>query len=798
MGKNELSAEDLRCECAPSAFSFRLTNEIEPLREVIGQERAVQAIRFGLNMKSPGYNIYITGIEGTGKTTITRDIVSEYARSLPSPSDLCMVNNFGDEYRPKVITLPSGRGARFARSIHTMIEAIRTGLLKEYESKGHVEHLKEIAVRYDLEKSQLMEQLDQSAKEKNLIIAKTQAGYQPTPLLNGKPMSGDQFEALPPAEKSAIETNIQAIGEQIVSTLTEIRKQKEQQQHDIEKLTRETALFVINERMERLFTDYGDNQDVTTYLTSVKEHISENVADFLQIPVENNSEVETAGDRPDLYFDPYGINVLVDHKLTRGAPVIFEPNPTYTNLFGNIEKRAIMGVLMTDFSMIQAGSLLRANGGYLILEIESVLMIPAVWEALKRALQNKLLYIEDFGDRAGMGTASLRPEPIPLEIKVILIGDYETFQLLQNHDSKFNKIFRVRADFDNETDLNETTLQQYAAFMARVCEEEALLPFTPEGVVAIVEYGKKHVAKKNKLSLRFGPIVGIIKEADFWARQEQANFITDLHVVRAFNEYRFRYNLYEEKIQESYTDNTIMVDVDGGEVGQVNALAVFQMGDISFGRPSRITAETFMGKHGIINIERESNLSGNTHNKGVLILSGYLGRTFAQTYPLCLSISLTFEQSYGGIDGDSASSTELYAILSSLANLPIQQGIAVTGSVNQKGKIQAIGGVNQKIEGFYDVCKSKGLTGKQGVLIPKANVQNLMLKREVVVAANEGQFHVYAVSTIEEGIEILTGVPAGTPDAQGLYPANTVYGRIHNKLKTYLERSLQFQKAMFA
>ena len=454
-----------------------------------------------------------------------------------------------------------------------------------------------------------------------------------------------------------------------------------------------------------------------------------------------------------------------------------------------------MGTLVTDFTMVQSGSLLQANGGFLILEVESVLGHPQVWESLKRALQNKMLCIEDMAHDMGMGTASLRPTPVALDVKVILLGGYEPFQILQNYDPKFNKIFRVRADFDYEVVRTDETVRLYAQFIARVCRDENLLPFSPDGVSAVVEYGEKAIDSKNKLSLRFGSVVGVIKEADYWAGKDNADRVTSLHVVKAFTEYRFRYNLYEEKIHENYVEDTIMIDVAGEEVGQVNALAVYQMGEIAFGRPSRITAETFMGKSGVINIERESKLSGKTHDKGVLILSGYLGRTFAQRYPLSLSISLTFEQSYSGIDGDSASSTELYAILSSLSGVPIRQGIAVTGSVNQKGQVQAIGGVNQKIEGFFDVCRSKGLTGSQGVMIPAANVKNLMLKKSVVDAVKQGQFKIWQVATIEEGIEILTGTAAGAPDGDGNFPRDTLYGRVQQKLEIYLKQSLKLKRA---
>ena len=561
----------------------------------------------------------------------------------------------------------------------------------------------------------------------------------------------------------------------------------------VEKLMEEIALFVVKQRIDVLRDAYKEGTDVLTYLNEVQDDILENVKDFIASPEAKASIEGLMFQAAQPSFQRYEVNVLVDQKSLKGAPVIFETNPTYHNVFGQIEKRAYMGTITTDFTMIQAGSLLRANGGYLIMEIESILMNPFVWEALKRALQNKLLFIEDVTSGMGYGTSSLRPEPIPLEVKVILLGSYHLFHMLQNHDSKFNKIFKVRADFDDEVEKNDDTIQKYARFIARSCKEEGLLPLTPKGVAAIVEYGEKYISNKFKLSIRFGPIMGILREADYWARKRNGRQVTDKDVLQAYNEYRFRYNLYEEKMHESYVDNTIMIDVETDVVGQVNALAVFQIGDISFGRPSRITAETYMGKQGVINIEREAKLSGRTHDKGVLILSGYLGRTFAQNYPLSLSISITFEQSYSGIDGDSASSTELYAIISSLSDIPIHQGIAVTGSVNQKGKIQAIGGVNQKIEGFFDVCKAKGLTGKQGVLIPQANVKNLMLKKEVVDSVKKKKFHIYRVSTVEQGIEILTGVSAGIPDQNGDYPEGSVYGKVQEKLKRYLEQSFKLK-----
>lgn len=790
--KCELKASDLRSVCNPKIFNFKNTSEVDPLDKVIGQERAVQAIDFGLNMK--GYNIFVSGIEGTGKSTIIRDIINKYASKMPSPVDWCMVNNFKEEYRPRAISVPTGKATRFSKTMGKLIDDLKKELPKAFDHESYQQKKSEIQKKYADQQKEILKKLEVSAGEMNVHINRTKTGYQTIPIVKDKPISSEEFLALPKEKQTEIEENIGRVQDEIETTIRIINKINQAMNSQIEELMQNVALFVVKQRIDVIRDEYKKCSDILAYLDEVQADILENVQDFIASS-ERKSSIEglmLQAAKPS--FLRYEVNVLVDQKSLKGAPVIFETNPTYQNVFGLIEKRAYMGTVTTDFTMVQAGSLLRANHGYLIMEIESILMNPFVWEALKRALRNKRLFIEDMSAGIGYGTSSLRPEPIPLEVKVVLLGSYHLFHMLQNHDSKFNKIFKVRADFDHEVDKSDDTIQNYARFVARACKEEGLLPLTPKGVATIVEYGEKYISKKNKLSIRFGPIVGILREADYWARKRNKKQVTDKDVIQAFNEYRFRYNLYEEKMQESYVDNTIMIDVEKDVIGQVNALAVFQIGDISFGRPSRITAETYMGKQGIINIEREAKLSGKTHDKGVLILSGYLGRTFAQTYPLSLSISITFEQSYSGIDGDSASSTELYAIISSLSDIPIHQGIAVTGSVNQKGEIQAIGGVNQKIEGFFDVCKAKGLSGRQGVLIPQANVKNLMLKKDVIDAVKKRQFHIYRVATIEEGIEILTGIPAGTPDKEGNYSKETVYGKVQEKLERYLKQSFKLKK----
>ena len=794
--KFELKISDLRLICDPKIFKFKNTSEVKLLDTVIGQERAVEAIDFGLNMKDPGYNIFVTGLAGTGKSTIVKDLVTKHAKTLPTPKEWCLVNNFKDEFRPKAIAVSPKNAIRFSKKINRAIESLKKDLPEIFENETYLKKLSKIKNKYADRQHDLYEHLEIFAFKKNLQIDQTENDFQTIPLVDGQPITPEDFNTLPEKVKSEIEENLRSIQSEIDSTAMEMDKNNLSLRADIEKLMDEYALSVVKKRLDPIRKEFKASQAIVEHLNAVQEHIVENFNLF--IPPDKN-EPQPQGQTPRnaaSSFQQYKINVLVNQESTKGAPVIFESNPTYYNVFGRIEKRAFMGTINTDFTMVQTGSLLNANGGFLIMEIESVIMNPYVWEALKRTLRTKCLQIEDIPEETGFATTSLKPEPIPLDVKVILLGSYETFEIIQNEDPKFNKIFKVRADFDSEVDRTRGTIQQYARFIARVCKEESLLPFTSKAVAAIVEYGEKYVSDKNKLSIRFGPLLGVLKESDYWARKNKARQVTDKFVFKAFNEYRFRYSLYEQKMHESYSDDTIMIDVRGEVIGQVNALAVYQIGEFSFGRPARITAETYLGKQNVVNIERESDLSGSTHDKGVLILSGYLGRTFAQYYPLSLAISITFEQSYYGIDGDSASSTELYAIISSLSDSPIKQGIAVTGSVNQKGQIQAIGDVNQKIEGFFAVCKEKGLTGKQGVMIPRANKKNLMLKKEVLDAVKQGKFHIYQVATVEEGIEILTGVRAGQPNKKGNYPAGTVYGAVQEKLKKYYERSYKIKKAL--
>jgi lon-related putative ATP-dependent protease len=785
----ELPPSALRRVCDPKVFDFKLTTELKPLDVVIGQERAVLAIEFGLNMPSGGYNVFVTGEEGTGKSTIVRELTGKHAKAQPVPDDWCLVNNFEDEFRPKAVSLPPGRGTAFAKRVARLVADLKRDIPKGFEEESHLKRVSGIKARHNARQSRIFKKIERIATAQSLHIDSTRREYPVVPVVDGEILSAEDYQKLPEESRAEIDARVRLVQGEIEQAGRKIEKLNAQVLADIERLMDAAALKVVRRRIEPLRRDFKGCADVLEHLGSLQADIVENFNLFM--PAEKGEPAAAAEwpQPPRAPLQKYKVNVLVHREPLKGAPVIFEANPTYANVFGRIEKRVFMGAVNADFTLVQAGALLNANGGFLIMEIEPLLTHPYVWEALKRALQTKCLTIEDMADETGAGTTALKPQPIPLEVKVVLLGSYETFEVLQNYDSKFNKIFKVRADFDQEVPRTPETVQLYARFIARVCREEKLLPYNRQGVAAIVEFGEKYVSDQDKLSVRFGPLLGVLKEADYWARQQKAKVVAEKHVVHAFRQHRFRYGLYEQKVHESYRDGTIMVDVAGAVAGQINGLAVYQIGDFSFGRPVRITAETFMGKPGMINVEREANLSGSTHDKGVLILSGYLGRVFAQRHPLSLAISITFEQSYSDIDGDSASSTELYAILSSLSGIPIRQGIAVTGSVNQKGFIQAIGGVNQKIEGFYEVCRDKGLTGEQGVIVPASNARHLMLRREVIDAVKRKKFHVWAVATVAEGIEILTGVPAGAPDEEGVFPEGTLYGAVQKQLRNYFDRA---------
>jgi predicted ATP-dependent protease len=773
-----LKPEALRRTCDPKSFSFTTTEDLPPLNNVIGQQRAVKAITFGLNLAGPGYHVFATGPEAAGKTTIAGDLVRRHARRRPVPDDWCLVHNFADPHRPGVLRLPAGKGAALAEAMDRFLDDLRLRLPRVAHTRAYQQRRTVIERAYRQKTEALLEEIERKAAGLDIGISRTEEGVVPVVLADGAPMTQEQFQALPKAQRDRIQRRVERVHQAIAVADRKADRAAQKMNTSLEHLRTEAVGKLVRERIRPLHTAFAKLAPAEQFLEAAKADLCRHLERFIDPETSEETDTETPEDD---FLRRYRVNLLADRRSLAGAPVVFEPNPTHANIFGRIERRRTEGAVETDHLLVQGGVLLEANGGYLILEIESVLTADSVWETLKRTLANGRLIIEDTG-AAGIGTSALRPAPIDLEVKVILLGGWEPFYLLQNYDSRFNKLFRVRADFDDEVSRSAASVRQYARFVSRVCREEHLRPFSAAAVAAVVEYGQVLTGDQRKLSLRLGLIVGLLKEADYWARQDRTAIVEALHVGRALEQHRFRHNLNEEKIHQAYLDGTILIDVDGAVIGQVNALAVYEIGELAFGRPTRITAEVYAGEAGVLNVEREAELSGSSHDKGVMILSGWLGRTFARRHPLNLSISITFEQSYSGIDGDSASSSELYAVLSSLARVPIRQGIAATGSVNQKGQIQAIGGVNEKIEGYFEVCRSKGLTGAQGVIIPRANVANLMLHTEVVAAVRGSRFHVWAVETVDQGIEILTGMPAGEADAEGDYPAGTLYHRVQANL----------------
>lgn len=792
--KFKVPLQDLTKEYPMGLFDFKDTSELEPLDSIMGQKRAVEAIDFGLNMKGPDYNIFVTGLEGTGKSTIVRKLLIDHAKKLETSEDLCLVNNFDDEYCPVVIEMPAGSAVYFSRSMIQFIELLKTKIPAFFEAPVFTEEQNHIHKIHSDRQKKVFEVVEHLAQQHDLIVVRTETGYDVVPASNGEPLSQEAYESIDAAAQKKIEENTALIEENLKKAILEINKIEEELKALLKELVATKTDHLIADQIDPVRYYFKDCKDIQLYLKNVKEDIINNIALFLGGEAAKDTEEKRIREMTGSLVKRYQVNVLVDRRQEKGAPVVFEPNPSFHNLFGKIEKKPVMGSVATDFTMVQSGSLLKANKGYLVINIEPLLMNPSVWESLKRTLMGSMLQIEDMPDQADYGMPSLKPAPIPLNVKVILVGGYDPFRMLQNSDLGFNKIFKVRADFDYEARVTDENYYNYARFIARVCKNEALLNFTPDGVWAVIEYGNRMVADPEKLSLRFGHILGILKEANYWAKKKDAVAVSQEYVAHAVSQYRFRHNLYEEKVLEQFDDQSVLIDVKGIVTGQVNALAVYDMGEIAFGRPTRITAESYMGIPGIVNVEHESDLSGQTHDKGVMIVAGYLGRMFAQNYPLSVGISITFEQSYDGVDGDSASSTELYAVLSSLSDIPIRQEIAVTGSVNQKGEIQAIGGVNEKIEGFYDICVKKGLTKRQGVMIPSSNVKNLVLRKDVVQAIEKEWFHLYSVKTIEQGIEVLTGVAAGQPDADDCYSKDTVFGKVQEKLKRYHELSMRYGK----
>ena len=803
--KYEVNWDRLCWQCKTSDFHFNCTDELVPPQGPIGQDRALKAIQFGLEVEKRGYNLFVTGLTGTGKASAIKRhlqaIIDERSgRGVQFPiHDWCYVHNFEDADVPRMLNLPTGKGRLLVHDLSELLKTLREEIPKLFSSEEYVSQRQQLEEEGRSVYQTRLQELEREVRADSFGLQLTPTGVNLFPTTSeGKPFSPDDFMALAEGEKKEIEERRGRLFQRVQETLEGLKKLEREANDRLRELERSAGDLKLSELLGPVHTSWNEVPEVVEYLAALKRYSLDNLGVFTRDVGQEQGQVPAASPQQpvsttqrDPYL-PFEVTVLVDNSATRAAPIIIESNPSWGNLFGRIERRAYMGAYFSDHTMLKAGSIHHANGGYLVLNAKDLLTNPGVWDGLKRVIRDRELRLEEPAVQVGLiAPQGLRPEPIPWDAKVIVTGDEATYRMLSTYDQEdFWEMFKVKAEFDSQIDLTPEAVADYCSFICGTCQKEGLLHADRSGVASIVEYGARLVADQTKLSSRFGQIQDLLIEGDHWARKAGAEVISGEHVRKALDEKMYRLNLMEEKLRRLMAEGTLMVDISGQEVGQVNGLVVYDLGDFSFGRPARITARTFAGRQGVINIEREAQLSGRIHDKGVLILSGYLGSKFAQDKPLSISASLSFEQSYEGVDGDSASSTELYAILSSLSDLPINQSIAITGSVNQKGEIQPIGGVNQKAEGFFDICSLKGLTGEQGVIVPHQNVKNLMLREDVVEAVKQGNFHVYAVHTIDEGIEVLTGVPAGERRADGSYPDGTVNALVDSKLNA-LTKSLR-------
>jgi len=794
----EVPVDLLYARVDPESLGFETTASLSPPEEgVVAQDRAIEAIKFGMGMKDVDYNIFVAGQPKTGLTYIARTFLEKTAKEEPTPPDSCYVYNFKEPDSPKYLSLTAGRGKELKKSMEQFVQTLQAKIPEVFDSEDYSAKEAEVHQAFERKRREIIDALSQRAKEEGFILQFSQVGMVIVPASEeGQPMSQEELSQLPQDKKEELREKSDQLQKEMNDAIKEIRKAEEDFREKHSKLDAEIAMYVVGHLMETLEEQFKDEEEVLKYFKEVQEDILENIDDFKKKQEQQQQAAPFPTPPKEMTFRKYDVNVLIDNSETEGAPVIIESNPSYPNLFGSIERQAYFGALFTDFSMIKPGALHKANGGYLILKALDLLKYWISWEALKRAIKDEQIKIEDLGELYGMfSTRTLKPTPIPLNVKVVLTGDPYLYQLLYIYDDRFPKMFKVKSHLDTEVDNTEDNLKQGACVLSKFCADEGLRHVTNDGVARILEYSMEVTGDREKLTLKLADISDLLKEADYYAGLGDAEFIKTEHVQTAIEKKRFRASLYEEKVQELVKKDVFWVETDGHKTGQVNGLSILMTGDHEFGKPNRITATISLGKGGVVDIDREAKLSGNIHTKGVMILSSYLKEKFAHNKPLSLSANLTFEQSYGMVEGDSASSTELYVLLSAISGVPIYQGIAVTGSVSQKGEVQPIGGVTRKIEGFFDICKHKGLNDKQGVIIPEKNVKNLMLRRDVVKAIEEGKFHIYPVSTIEEGIEILTGMEAGELQEDGTYPEGTLYRKVDDKLREMAELEKEFGKS---
>lgn len=794
----ELKAGELRAFIDPASLPYEHTDEIESLEKtVVGQKRGIDAIEFGMGMKERGYNIFVAGPSKAGLTYISKTFLEKQAAQEPVPHDWCYVYNFKEPDQPQSLSLSPGKGKVLKKDMDDIIETLKNKIPEIFSSEDYQNKEKELRKAFEIKRDAILDDLSKMAREKGFILQFSQVGMFIVPSTpGGEPMSKDAVSKLDESQKKEIRQKSEELQSTMKNAIRLIREAESEFQEKHNKLDNNIALFVVEHYMTTCLEKYNDEPDVKEFLKAVQDDIVDNIGDFKKLQDEQpmNIPVPMAHSRENL-FKRYTVNLLIDNAETKGAPVVVESNPIYPNLFGSIERQALFGALITDFTMIKPGSLHKANGGYLIIKALDLLKWYLSYEALKRALDREEIKIEDPGELYGIfSSKTIRPEPIPLNVKIVLTGDPHIYQLLYVYDERFQKFFKVKAHLDDRFDRKDECVIRLIQMLSRFCRDQKIRHLDRTGIARMLEYSMELTEDHKKFSLELGDISDLLKESNYFSGLQQHEYITGEDVETAIQKRIYRANLTEERIKELVTKDIFWIETHGEKVGQINGLSILMTGDHVFGKPGRITATVSVGKEGVVAIDRESKMSGSTHTKGVIILSNFLRERFAYNKPISLSASLCFEQSYGMVDGDSASSTELYVLLSAISEIPIKQGLAVTGSVSQKGEIQPIGGVTKKIESFFDICNHKGLTGDQGVMIPAKNVTHLMLKKEVIDAVSEGKFHIWPVNRIEEGIEILTGVEAGERQDDGTYPENTVFRKVDDRLAALTDIIKNFGK----
>jgi predicted ATP-dependent protease len=791
-------ADSLTAHCDPAELPFATTDELHPLEAVFGQERAARAIEFALGMNAPGYNLFAAGPDGFGKTTIVESFLRRRATQLPTPPDWVYVHNFDDPDRPVGVALPAGEGRAFADAVSQAVPRAIAELRQAFESDSYARQRQELGRQLDRRRNDLLAELREHAEQVGFALQMTPGGIVSAPIVSGRPITDEEFMQLPEPERERIQAAATALERVVQDAMLQMRGLERDTQQQAQALDEQVAAFAVGHQFEPLIERWGGDAEIARFIAAARTDL------------QRERDRLRGGQQPAMFgggpspeqvtaalLRRYEVNVLLTRDPQAGAPVIVERHPTYLNLIGRIEYMSQFGTMVTDHTMIRPGSLALANGGFIVLRLRDLLTNIAAYDGLKRALAQHALAIENLSETMGIiPTSGLRPEPMPLDTKVAIVGDSGLYSLLYRADPDFRELFRVKADFETDFERTRDNISGLAAVIRAQCDRHDLGCFTDAAVARLVEHSSRVVEDQRRLSANMGNLIDIVRQASYWGRHDGPAAQVDVrHVDRALEELEYRSALVRDRLQLLIDDGTIFIDTSGAEVGQVNALSVFDLGDIVFGRPSRITCVVSAGRGTLVNVERETELAGRIHNKGFLILRGFLADRFGQDKALALHASLTFEQVYGDIDGDSASSTELYALLSALSALPISQSIAVTGSINQRGEVQPIGGATAKIEGFYEVCRARGLDGTHGVMIPRSNVHNVVLRPEVAAAVRAGTFHVWAVGTIEEGIELLTGVPAGTRGADGRFSEGSVYRRVEDRLDAFYHVLEQHREA---